>query len=303
MVAASHAYKRLKKLSLQSAEGLFVVCGSGESDSVMGMDNPYIALHREFKAAGAEVLLSSGQACVVFGIAAFSKDCDWIVRETEESCAAILGVLGKHGAHYRLGVPLHPDWLRLGLTSHFEFQSDAGFRMRTDFCTRPPRVPDIDRMWKRTIQVDNIDVVDVESLVQLKQTRRLRDYAMVGALAEVAGLQEDAAELALNYLQDYTLLSHAVQRWPQEAAACEREAVRNLLAGAARSEVVAALAIEQDARMQADEQRIDDMQARLGTYARDFARLRTGWRKSDLALAEQHHALMAAAETLLEVKS
>ena len=266
------------------------------------MDNPYIVLHKEFTAAGAEVLLSSGQACVVFGIAAFSKDGDWIVRETEESCAAILDVLGRHGAQYRLGVPLHPDWLSLGLTSHFEFQTDAGFRMRTDFCTRPPRVPDIDRIWRRAIQIEDIDIVDVESLLQLKQTRRLRDYAMVGALAEVAGLQENAAELALNYLQDYTLLSQAVQRWPRETASCEREAVRRLLEGAARSEVVAALAIEQDARLQADERRIDEIQVQLVTYARDFARLRAGWRKSDLALAEQHRALMVAAKTLLEAR-
>ena len=42
------------------------------------MQNPYLKLHKEFRAAGAEVLISSGQACVVFGIAAFSKDGDWI---------------------------------------------------------------------------------------------------------------------------------------------------------------------------------------------------------------------------------
>ena len=267
------------------------------------MDNPYIELHREFRAAGAEVLLSSGQACVVYGIAAFSKDGDWIVRETEKSCAAILCVLGRHGAKYRLGIPLHPDWLRLGLTSHFEFQTDAGFRMRTDFCSRPPRIPDVDRMWTRAIRVENIDVVDVESLVQLKQTRRLRDYAVVGALAEVAGLQENAPELALNYLQDYTLLSRAVQRWPRVAAACRREAVQRLLKDAPRSEVVAALAIEQDARMQEDQRRIDAMQTQLGTYARDFARLRACWRKTGVPLAEQHRELTARARALLEVNS
>jgi len=52
------------------------------------------------------VLLRAGQACVVYGIAAFSKDGDWIIRETERSCAAVLKVLGEHGAAYRLGVPL-----------------------------------------------------------------------------------------------------------------------------------------------------------------------------------------------------
>lgn len=264
------------------------------------MDNPYIVLHREFKAAGAEVLLSSGQACVVFGIAAFSKDGDWIVRETEQSCAAVLEVLGRHGAQYRLGVPLHPDWLQLGLTSHFEFQSKTGFRMRTDFCTRPPRVPNIERMWRRAIQIESIDVVDVESLVQLKQTRRQRDYAVVGALAEVAGLQEDAPELALRFLQDYALLKQAVKRWPREAGACEREAVQMLMRDAPRSEVVASLAVEQDARIQEDERRLAGMQTALGTYARDFARLRAGWREGGVALAEQHRELMTRAGALLE---
>ncbi len=47
------------------------------------MENPYLALHREFRPAGAELLTGSGQACVVFGIAAFSKDGDWIIREDE----------------------------------------------------------------------------------------------------------------------------------------------------------------------------------------------------------------------------
>ena len=37
------------------------------------MENPFLKLHKEFRNAGADVLLSSGQACVVFGIASFSK--------------------------------------------------------------------------------------------------------------------------------------------------------------------------------------------------------------------------------------
>ena len=269
----------------------------------MNKNNPYIELHMEFRAAGAEVMLSSGQACVIFGIAAFSKDGDWIIRENEVSCKAVLNVLEKHGAQYRLGAPLHPDWLRLGLTSHFEFQMDSEFRMRTDFCSRPPRVTDIERLWKHMLSIENIDVVDVESLIQLKQTRRLRDYSVIGALAEVAGLQVDAPELALNYLQDYTLLSHAVHRWPSEAAACNRVAVKLLLEDSPRSEVVSALAIEQDTKMQEDQFRIDAMQAQIGNYARDFSRLRAEWRKTDSPLTEQHRQLTNQAQILLEVKS
>jgi hypothetical protein len=263
------------------------------------MENPYLRLHGEFRAAGAEVLISSGQACVIFGLAAFSKDGDWIIRENERSCAAVLKVLGQHSAGYRLGAPLAPDWLRLGLTSHFEFQTSAGFRMRVDFCSRPPRVPDVERMWQRAIRAKGADVVDVESLAQLKLTRRWRDYTMVGALAEVAGLERNAPELALSYLQDYELLAKAARKWPAQAAACGREAVRLLRAGAPRARVVAAIAIEQDARMQADRRRVDALRKKLARYARDFAKLRTAWRRSGAGLSDQHRQLVAKARILL----
>lgn len=266
------------------------------------MENPYLKLHKEFRKAGADVLLSSGQACVVFGIAAFSKDGDWIVREKRRTCAAVLKVLSAHEATYRLGAPMDPGWLRSGLTSHFEFKTSDGFRMRTDFCSRPPRVPDVERMWKRAVRAGDIDLVDVQSLVQLKQTRRVRDYSMVGALAEVAGLDGDAPELALNYLQDYELLSRAVRRWPGNAAACAREAVRLLLTKAPRANVVAAIAIEQDARMQEDQARIEALQRRFARYSREFAKLRMRWRREGSSLPQQHEQLMAAAGGLLEVE-
>jgi len=51
------------------------------------MENPFIQLHREFRAAGAKTLISSGQACVLYGISAFSKDGDWIVETIREYSA------------------------------------------------------------------------------------------------------------------------------------------------------------------------------------------------------------------------
>jgi hypothetical protein len=157
-------------------------------------------------------------------------------------------------------------------------------------------------MWKRAVRTKDVDLVDVESLVQLKQTRRLRDYAMVGALAEVAGLDQQAPELALNYLQDYELLSKAVRKWPDHAAGCERKAVGLLLARASRPDVVAAIAIEQDAKMQEDQARIEAMQERFAPYAREFAKLRIAWRREKAPLMEQHKQLIVAARILLGVE-
>ncbi len=66
---------------------------------------------------------------------------------------------------------------------------------------------------------------------------------------------------------------------------------------------VAALAIEQDVRMQEDQHRIDSIRIQMGDYARDFTRLRVEWRKSGTLLEEQHRQLMSRARNLLGEES
>ena len=126
---------------------------------------------------------------------------------------------------------------------------------------------------------------------------------MIGALAEVAGLDGNIPDLALHYLQDYELRLRAVRRWPAESAACHRDAVRLLRENAPRPDVVASIAIEQDARMQEDRARIEAVQAQYGDYAREFSRLRAGWGRAETALTGQHRELMIYAQRLLEPTS
>lgn len=137
------------------------------------MINPYQKLHNEFVKAGAKVLLSSGQACVAYGIAAFSKDGDWVIEEADKSCKAVLSILERKGADYRLGAPLDVRWLAKGWTSHFEHM-DGDIRVRTDFCSRPPRINDINRLWKDAVQKSDISIVDAQSLIQQLPGTRAR---------------------------------------------------------------------------------------------------------------------------------
>lgn len=259
------------------------------------IENPYLVLHREFKEAGADLLISSGQACVLFGIAAFSKDGDWIIREEKASCSAVLDVLARKGANYRLGMPLALSWLEQGWTSHFEYQDKQGYRMRVDICSRPPRVPRLDRMWTNVVRIHGVDVIDVETLILIKQTRRIRDYSIIGALAEVVGFNEGIAEIALDFLQDYDLLKEAVSRWPDRAKQSRREAVGLLCEGAARREVVTALALEQDENIRADQKRINGMRATMERYQRQFIKLRAEWRDGNVSLDSQHQQLIHVA--------
>ena len=108
--------------------------------------------------------------------AAFSKDGDWVVRERISDCEALIGVLARLDAVYRLGAPLDPRWLRRGRTSHFEYRDASNVRMRVDFCSRPPRVADPDALWTNAVSIDGFSVVDARALARLKQTRRARDY-------------------------------------------------------------------------------------------------------------------------------
>lgn len=261
--------------------------------------NPYFDLHKAFRSAGANVLMSSGQACVLFGIAAFSKDGDWIIEESEESCSAALRVLASKQARYRLGMPLDIRWLKRGWTSHFEYFLDSGFRMRVDFVSRPPRVPRIGRLWDVSSMIRNIEVVDVEDLVRLKQTRRVRDYSIIGALAESLGLRMGNVDIALRYLQDYEHLKTAVARWPLEAARSEREAVRLLHSGAPRRDVVIALALEQDDHIREDERRVEKLMKRSLPLRKAFSSLSHTWHREGRDLLRQHRDLVEAALPVL----
>ncbi|MBN2035440.1 MAG: hypothetical protein JW768_01740 [Chitinispirillaceae bacterium] len=263
------------------------------------MNNPYEGLHREFARAGARVMLSSGQACVMYGIAAFSKDGDWIIEESEESCRVVLSVLEKNNASYRLGAPLDIRFLSQGWTSHFEYQSED-IRMRVDFCSRPPRIQSLDALWKNMINKKGIAIVDAESLILLKQTRRIRDYSVIGALAETLGFNANVPEIALAFLQDYDLLKKAVERWPDQARKSDRDAVRLIVSGGSRRDVIIAIAVEQDLLIQKDQARIDSMVDSSKDFSSKFFLHRKKWKECGSPLSQQHAELVSLAEQYLQ---
>lgn len=147
------------------------------------MVNIYVGLTKEFNKGRLRSVISSGQAVVLHGLAIMSKDGDWILREDEETLAHVLGVLAGHGARYRFGAPLDVRWMSGGWSSHFEFRHDA-IRIRTDFVTRPPRIRDLDRLWKEQ-EGQNPPFVNAKDLADLKKTNRELDYAVIGELARM----------------------------------------------------------------------------------------------------------------------
>lgn len=216
------------------------------------MDNPYIDLTREFNDAHQRVVLSSGQAVVLYRLAVMSKDGDWILREDAEACAHVLNVLARHDARYRYGAPLDLRWLAGGWSAHLEFRRN-GLRLRTDFVTRPPRISpsELERLWEKPT-VREVPVVDLVTLAELKKTNREKDYPVIGELAR--HMPELRSQLL--YSRSSRDLARLAQQHPDTVAelVTERPVLARISAG--REALEQALDAERRTLMRANEARL-----------------------------------------------
>ena len=228
--------------------------------------NIYRQLTDEFNHGRLRAILSGGQAVVMHRLAFMSKDGDWIPREDKEALAHILTVLEGYGATYRFGAPLDVRWLSGGWSAHFEFKYND-LRIRTDFVTRPPRIP-ADRLahlWHE--QEDRKPpYLDAADLIESKKTNREKDYAVIGELAR----RLEAVEDRLNYSRSARELIEMASQYPDKIADLKEQ--RPLLATIAEGleSVEAALDAERRQLMHANERR-------LAAYMTAAAKWQAAW--------------------------
>jgi hypothetical protein len=251
--------------------------------------NLYFQLTEELNAQGRIAILASGQAVVYYRLAIMSKDGDWILRETEDACRQALNVLERHGARYRAGAPLDPRWLAGGWSSHFELKDERGRRIRCDFFSRPPRVPlqSLGKLFEAPRPQESFPVVDVESLIRMKQTQRAKDYPVIGELAKLLPPEE---ELAFTTDPDRIL-----DLAPAHGFDSQREAVILARSGQDRLAVVQALAAEIDRFQQEDRRRVERYQQASEKYLRAFKKID----RELLQLPDSHERLCQLANQLL----
>lgn len=248
------------------------------------MENVFFALTEELNRDGRIAILGSGQAVVWHRLAIMSKDGDWILRESPEACATALDVLGRHGARYRPGAPLDPRWLAGGWSSHFEFSDERGRRVRCDFFSRPPRV-DAQALAALFANDEVEPVVDVETLIRMKQTQRAKDYAVIGELARRLPPER---ELALTTDVDRILqLAPAHRDSPRPAAAAARSGDRHA--------VVQTLAEEVDELQRRDRDRLEQFERAAEPYLAAVRLLS----RTELELPNGHARLVELAQRLL----
>ena len=255
--------------------------------------NIYLELTARFNTGRLRAVICSGQATVLHRLAVMSKDGDWILREDEETTAHVLAVLSEHGARYRFGAPLDVRWLAGGWSSHFEFRRDR-LRVRTDFFTRPPRIPaaELPELWREQEGRDP-PFVNLRHLADMKKTNRERDYAIIG---ELARLMTDARDRLL-YSRSARDLKALAQSHPDLARQLAPQ--RPVLTRVAedRETLEAALDAERRSLMHANERR-------LALYAAAYEEWSREWRAlaaeiAALPLLEAHEIVVERAEGVL----
>lgn len=247
----------------------------------------YIQLTKEFNEGQIRAVLAGGQAVVMHGLAMMSKDGDWVIRETDEACNHILGVLSQYGASYRFGAPLDIRWLAGGWSAHFEFMLD-GVRVRTDFVSRPPRL-DAEALAALWPKEEGAEVVfaSAKALAEMKKTVREKDYAVIGELARLIA----DVEGQLMYSRSARDIIELTERYPDlvsRLAGC-RPVLNAAFSG--RDGLEEALDRERRQLMRTDEQR-------LAAYMAAATRWADEWPATQRMIAEL--PLLQAHERILE---
>ena len=148
--------------------------------------NPIQSALATLRECDVQTLLIGGQACILYGGAEFSRDLDLMLAVTPETIPRLEQALAALVATPIAVPPLRADLLERGHAVHFRCARDDVAGLRLDLMTRPPRLPDIDAVWRRHTVIDldfgPVSVVALEDLVSTKKTQRDKDWATIGEL-------------------------------------------------------------------------------------------------------------------------
>jgi len=175
------------------------------------MSSPLDFLRRfatELRSAGIRFAITSGMACVHYGLQQTTKDSDWIIApEDLGKLRALLADLETATPPWRIsyreicGAPLASEFMAYGWTSHLRITEPDAAIQKVDFFGKAPRVADL--------ETDRMDAAYASRHVValMKRTDRDRDWPIVDGLGWQ--LQERRSVQALLHIQDAAKLKSA----------------------------------------------------------------------------------------------
>jgi hypothetical protein len=210
-----------------------------------------------------QYLLMGGQACVFYGAAEFSRDCDIAILCEPQNLARLEGALNELAAKVIAVPPFDETYLQRGHAVHFRCAASGVENIRVDVMARLRGVANFDELWPRrtTLEDDTgaIDLMALPDLVSAKKTQRDKDWPMIRRLIEASYAQNRDAptpqqlQFWLSESRTPDMLIELTARFPEasQQAAEQRPLLAEAIAGRRRT-VRQALAQEQEAEREED---------------------------------------------------
>ena len=115
-------------------------------------------------------LLMGGQACVFYGAAEFSRDCDIVVVAEDPNLARLDSAIKDLDAVCIAVPPFERQYLERGHAVHFRCKHPDASNIRLDVMTKMRGCDDFDSLWQRRVTLEDADgfvyeILGIEDLV------------------------------------------------------------------------------------------------------------------------------------------
>ncbi len=171
-------------------------------------------------------LLIGGQACVLYGAAEFSRDCDLVILAEEANFANLNAALLELQADCIAVPEFKAEYLQRGHAIHFRCRHPDVDGLRIDVMSKLRGCDPFEQLWERrtTIHDENsnsvYEVLAIEDLVCAKKTQRDKDWPMIRRLVESHydenqdDFNEARVQFWLRESRTPAMLSELIRRFP-----------------------------------------------------------------------------------------
>ena len=130
-----------------------------------------------------------GQACVFYGAAEFSRDCDIVVLSESDNFERLVAALQELQADCIAVPPMDWGFLERGHAIHFRCKHPDANGIRLDVMTIMRGCGDFESMWDQRATVQDgsgveYQLLSIEDLVRAKKTQREKDWPMIRRLVD-----------------------------------------------------------------------------------------------------------------------
>lgn len=130
-----------------------------------------------------------GQACVFYGAAEFSRDCDIVIVADEQNLNRLASALEELDADCIAVPPMDWSHLNRGHAIHFRCKHPDATGIRLDVMAKMRGCGDFESLWEQRTTIQDFDgfvyeLLGIEDLVMAKKTQRDKDWPMIRRLVD-----------------------------------------------------------------------------------------------------------------------